>query len=119
MRISDWSSDVCSSDLGKYPHEGRVARWNIRVEVSFECPDIEEPALVQMPLQEEIPYLAPVLPIDGANVVGERTLALALEDVPRQNVREGGSGDGAVLARSAERRVGNECVSTCRSRWSP
>src|SRR3546814_3763992 len=51
-----------------------------------------------MPLQEEIPYLAPVLPIDGANVVGERTLALALEDVPRQNVREGGSGDGAVLA---------------------
>src|SRR3546814_14300444 len=25
----------------------------------------------------------------------------------------------AVLARSEERRVGKECVSTCRSRWSP
>src|SRR3546814_16992734 len=24
-----------------------------------------------------------------------------------------------VLARSEERRVGKECVSTCRSRWSP
>src|SRR3546814_13518062 len=27
--------------------------------------------------------------------------------------------DRAVLARSEERRVGKECVSTCRSRWSP
>src|SRR3546814_2625421 len=26
--------------------------------------------------------------------------------------------EGAVLARSEERRVGKECVSTCRSRWS-
>src|SRR3546814_13609424 len=25
----------------------------------------------------------------------------------------------AATARSEERRVGNECVSTCRSRWSP
>src|SRR3546814_15641422 len=26
---------------------------------------------------------------------------------------------GACIARSEERRVGKECVSTCRSRWSP
>src|SRR3546814_20845000 len=26
---------------------------------------------------------------------------------------------GAALGRSEERRVGKECVSTCRSRWSP
>src|SRR3546814_13753994 len=25
----------------------------------------------------------------------------------------------AIITRSAERRVGKECVSTCRSRWSP
>src|SRR3546814_935353 len=30
-----------------------------------------------------------------------------------------GGGVAAVLARSEERRVGKECVSTCRSRWSP
>src|SRR3546814_19417806 len=30
-----------------------------------------------------------------------------------------GRGHGAVVARSEERRVGEECVSTCRSRWSP
>src|SRR3546814_9241685 len=28
-------------------------------------------------------------------------------------------GSAAVVARSEERRVGKECVSTCRSRWSP
>src|SRR3546814_18521990 len=27
--------------------------------------------------------------------------------------------DGAMTGRSEERRVGQECVSTCRSRWSP
>src|SRR3546814_14159628 len=30
-----------------------------------------------------------------------------------------GSGPGLAQLRSEERRVGNECVSTCRSRWSP
>src|SRR3546814_1143999 len=60
MRISDWSSDVCSSDL--------LARFNQRTSP------------------------APVARHLGA--------------------RGGG-------ARSEERRVGKECVSTCRSRWSP
>src|SRR3546814_8050702 len=31
----------------------------------------------------------------------------------------GPAGSGQVLMRSEERRVGQECVSTCRSRWSP
>src|SRR3546814_16479769 len=31
----------------------------------------------------------------------------------------GGNRIGAISARSEERRVGKECVSTCRSRWSP
>src|SRR3546814_13884810 len=30
-----------------------------------------------------------------------------------------GHADGGIVLRSEERRVGNECVSTCRSRWSP
>src|SRR3546814_16437597 len=41
----------------------------------------------------------------------------------RQPRRRAQSGDGAHVhrqsARSEERRVGKECVSTCRSRWSP
>src|SRR3546814_6997527 len=62
MRISDWSSDVCSSDL---PVDQR------RVDLA---------------------QLAVLLP---------------------QRLNLGGRG------RSEERRVGKECVSTCRSRWSP
>src|SRR3546814_11706824 len=31
----------------------------------------------------------------------------------------GGERQRAAVARSEERRVGKECVSTCRSRWSP
>src|SRR3546814_9728578 len=62
MRISDWSSDVCSSDL--------------------------------------------------ARIAALRLAALGLA---------GPDAEIAVFAhgRSEERRVGQECVSTCRSRWSP
>src|SRR3546814_4723918 len=59
MRISDWSSDVCSSDLADRPRRA----------------------------------LRPENPPDS------RACAPAF--------------------RSEERRVGKECVSTCRSRWSP
>src|SRR3546814_2575850 len=58
MRISDWSSDVCSSDLRR-------------------------PRLCRAPNMRRLPRRSP------------------------------------TLRRSEERRVGKECVSTCRSRWSP
>src|SRR3546814_11873558 len=89
MRISDWSSDVCSSDL------------------------LDE-VLVQLCQRHIQLWVA----MDGAAM----KLALLTQ-----------SGDGAlhlwclggreprtwVHFRSEERRVGKECVSTCRSRWSP
>src|SRR3546814_3378831 len=66
MRISDWSSDVCSSDLLPYSvlvgADGRMIKQKLG---PFEAGEIER------------------------------------------------------WARSEERRVGKECVSTCRSRWSP
>src|SRR3546814_2344521 len=76
MRISDWSSDVCSSDL-----RARAARDFATAETAYRAlatnPDIE--------LRTEARF----------------RLAMMLAD------------------RSEERRVGKECVSTCRSRWSP
>src|SRR3546814_8231120 len=70
MRISDWSSDVCSSDL------------------------LSDVGDVCCPLR----YRS-ASPTSAQNVVaGNRACA---------------------LWRSEERRVGKECVSTCRSRWSP
>src|SRR3546814_12868675 len=55
------------------------------------------------------------------------TLTFALEqEVEAVNFYQSTSRDGVILSRliwdtlrSEERRVGKECVSTCRSRWSP
>src|SRR3546814_2880214 len=70
MRISDWSSDVCSSDLFGYTFEqaqmSRLGMESLRI------------------------YLS------GINLLSW-----------------------SRFNRSEERRVGKECVSTCRSRWSP
>src|SRR3546814_3872549 len=72
MRISDWSSDVCSSDLLT---SRRVTHRH------EEAPGIDGP------------FTVPLAAFKYAH---------------------GGPG-----IRSEERRVGKECVSTCRSRWSP
>src|SRR3546814_18213677 len=100
MRISDWSSDVCSSDLraaeaevGKEGGGGQTA-----VAAGGEILRGHRPQpLVQLRC------------CDGAR--GEAALGVAhLELVCREVAAEG---------RSEERRVGQECVSTGRSRCSP
>src|SRR3546814_2795141 len=85
MRISDWSSDVCSSDLPALP----IARQ-----------EVFGPVLCIIPFDVEA--LLPAL---------DAVLAAA---PPRHMETPGG-----FRMRSEERRVGKECVSTCRSRWSP
>src|SRR3546814_10078630 len=78
MRISDWSSDVCSSDL-------LVAR-----------------VLELRQLHEQLPVL----------------VARAWSFIPHCVIKRC-QHDQLADIRSEERRVGKECVSTCRSRWSP
>src|SRR3546814_13866086 len=70
MRISDWSSDVCSSDLHAAVRWSRS--WRVMSSNVITCPVASRLALTA-----------------------------------------------SVSNRSEERRVGKECVSTCRSRWSP
>src|SRR3546814_9375256 len=72
MRISDWSSEVCSSDLVSRPR------------AYSPVPETVNPSL-------------------RSN--GRRVRRSIVPEMPE--------------TRSEERRVGNECVSTCRSRWSP
>src|SRR3546814_1757140 len=74
MRISDWSSDVCSSDL--------------RVDFRCRVADLAQPS--------------PRVGAEPRRRLGRRIIGLQAE-----------------ARRSEERRVGKECVSTCRSRWSP
>src|SRR3546814_7636651 len=78
MRISDWSSDVCSSDL----------------ELFAQRPFVEGEADVEGAGQRRL----------------QRLQGRGGEALRRQRL---------VVDRSEERRVGKECVSTCRSRWSP
>src|SRR3546814_12234747 len=91
MRISDWSSDVCSSDLHI----------------------VGGPCLRQRPGLAEAGDRAVDQPgIDRPHVLPPQRQALddAAAEVLHEDVGP---------ARSEERRVGKECVSTCRSRWSP
>src|SRR3546814_8134309 len=71
MRISDWSSDVCSSDLLSLFSRDTIA-------------------------------LSTAIALSHAMFEGALLLGICDK-----------------IVRSEERRVGKECVSTCRSRWSP
>src|SRR3546814_18514344 len=92
MRISDWSSDVRSSDL-THVRGGRE-----RPARDGRCGDAQTHHRSQ-PLRRSLS------PVRGDPVHAERS----------QRAVAGLSAD----QRSEERRVGKECVSTCRSRWSP
>src|SRR3546814_12848664 len=92
MRISDWSSDVCSSDLrlGLL----RFARYDEATSLSF------------VMIGDE--------PVEQAHTITGRALGIGRTVlVVPCHARD------IEMRRSEERRVGKECVSTCRSRWSP
>src|SRR3546814_1969543 len=91
MRISDGSSDVCSSDLTLLTIQQILWRT-----VANDAADRDRIGYISA--KNEIAQLAESL--------RERNRVL-----PEQPHRE--------PQRSEERRVGKECVSTCRSRWSP
>src|SRR3546814_13777324 len=95
MRISDWSSDVCSSDLAEQRGDD-IARGII--------------APIAGILDE------PVDPERRAR--GGAGQGFALDDLGLPRAK-GEAVAQPHLGRSEERRVGKECVSTCRSRWSP
>src|SRR3546814_15890588 len=99
MRISDWSSDVCSSDLEYTERDG-----------------------------EDVPAAQTI--VDCVNGVGHD------DEQPDEHKRDSSRARHLMMLReraswrrsatapvqpprSEERRVGKECVSTCRSRWSP
>src|SRR3546814_3072133 len=111
MRISDWSSDVCSSDLIKHSVAGSVGYLTEgSVALSWRWGRINTPWWAGPP--DRVEYIAEPAPATGGSThkLGVRELYVW-----------GGIKAHARLynSRSEERRVGQECVSTFRSRWSP
>src|SRR3546814_12540475 len=100
MRISDWSSDVCSSDLGGERQKDDVTPW---------YKSVRKPAVTHFDFDISRQRGVRDFP---ESVQGQRVVLAKLCSQSR------GEGSKAV-SRSEERRVGKECVSTCRSRWSP
>src|SRR3546814_12428805 len=96
MRISDWSSDVCSSDLEPADEQNEEKRERRKAP-----PDPAQP-----------PAPAGFGPRRGG--IGRRDKRHFLRRRRRR-------GEKRVVerGRSEERRVGKGCVSTCRSRWWP
>src|SRR3546814_19002151 len=92
MRISDWSSDVCSSDLGD--------RALVRIEAFI------------FRAAEQLPHEGDDRRLARARVAGdleEAERVMPVADLHREERHD----------RSEERRLGKECVHTCRTRLSP
>src|SRR3546814_13339136 len=98
MRISDWSSDVCSSDLPELVRKwlGTVVPQGDNFFAALNSAVFTDGSFVYVPKGVRCP--------------------MELSTYFRINAAETGQFE---RTRSEERRVGKECVSTCRSRGSP
>src|SRR3546814_12652559 len=141
MRISDWSSDVCSSDLDVLRDEGLtpIIEQGLKDRVDAGVRDgsfakilFNAPGFALAYAWHKSDYPLPLHSHDSD------CLYLVLAGEMRFGKEALGKGDGVFVPgntpytfvtgpdgvdflefRSQERRVGNECASTCRSRWSP
>src|SRR3546814_13511567 len=107
MRISDWGSDVCSSDLVEMEVRDLLS--------TYEFPDDDTPIVTGSALKA----------FEGdTSDIGVPSIEQLIESMDSYIPEPERALDGDFLmpvedVRSEERRVGQECVSTCRSRWSP
>src|SRR3546814_16706885 len=108
MRISDWSSDVCSSDL--------TTRYDIDLFKCIFCGFCEEPCPVDSIVETHV--LEYHFENRGENIVNKQQL-LAIGDRLETEIAERRAADAAFRrGRSAKRRGGKEGGSTSRSRLS-
>src|SRR3546814_12647867 len=97
MRISDWSSDVCSSD---FPAQLTSADGFVLLVHHEDFPEISGKVVMFTQIVDHL---------TNRHIFGHRD-QIALHQAAGRFLW--------IRERSEERRVGKECVSTCRSRWS-
>src|SRR3546814_20087491 len=107
MRISDWSSDVCSSDLYREALKMKAAKAAANEEEGVSWGMGEDAVPVDEP-DEEAENDVRTWCIDFFDKFGTICFDKQSMDFPQD-----------IPFRSKERREGTECVSTCRSRWVP
>src|SRR3546814_5847129 len=107
MRISDWSSDVCSSDLPAVAHLFWGAEDFAKARQRMSEVEPER----QAGERARLTALGALVETAGCR------RAILLRHFGETPPPTCGNCDNCL--RSEERRVGKECVSTCRSRWSP
>src|SRR3546814_15529778 len=125
MRISDWSTDVCSSGLLVSLLTPVIKGYltDMGYETATKAQQVfgGHGYIVENGMEQFVRDARIAMIYEGANGVQ------AMDLVGRKLPKDGGRAVRAFFAlvsaevaeRSEERRVGNECVSTCRSRWSP
>src|SRR3546814_17884922 len=132
MRISDWSSDVCSSDLFV---KAIMSRGDVLADVETLPPELADKGwktLKEARYAMKMPPLLVLYPIyrdSQPSSSGREPMAAAADVLGFGIVFPGKPGSGTVYVqadippleseadRLEERRVGKECVSTWRSRW--
>src|SRR3546814_19048025 len=117
MRISDWSSDVCSSDLiVAAVHDQR--RLADPLQLGEAVVARAKPGLHRRELRTDCLHPGRDVLVLGAAMAPLPELLAGLAPGIRRREAEIEKGLERTV-RSEERRVGKECVSKCRSRWSP
>src|SRR3546814_15402829 len=126
MRISDWSSDVCSSDLrgrkGIVDDAGDPMRAREAANM-LQIDDIQR--RIGRRLEEEDLGIGPDRLFPGVIIAAvdhgrfDPEARAQRIDQPAARPERRLRRDDMVADRSEERRVGKECVSKCRSRCSP
>src|SRR3546814_16882231 len=123
MRISDWSSDVCSSDLLSDALQfGDPATSKRAVEVAFGAiapllargpTTVENAVAAGYPSYPDVDVTS--IPSNPDDLISIHVLRIEACSRTLQTLVGAPSGE----IRSEERRVGKGCVSTCRYRWVP
>src|SRR3546814_16075135 len=118
MRISDWSSDVCSSDLDPgHQHAHHFAERQARSpnNLTGRILNVARNASLHHTAcrHDKLLHLKSVFQCNTlwVKLLEVNPVAASHPDIERRPRR--------LRARSEERRVGKECVSTCRSGWCP
>src|SRR3546814_12587641 len=121
MRINDWSSNVCSSDL-EFKRQGRQGGTRTRfvsnarpgtAGATRTCPHCKTTILESSSV---CPSCRHYLRFDSPAAQPSKTITPLNVEGKIRHPSEGGAWESSS---SAERRVGKECACNCRYRWAP